>query len=50
MSDFTAVKAVLFGWKLLVSDLESIQHDTKFDQDWARTKGIQKEINKKRRN
>ena len=40
MSDFTAVKAVLFEWKLLVSDLESILHDTKFDKDRARAKDI----------
>lgn len=44
MSDFTAVRAVLFGWKLFVSDLESIQHDIKFEKDWVRAKGIQNKI------
>ena len=34
----------MFEWKLLVSDLESVQHEKKFDKDWARAKGIQNKI------
>ena len=44
MSDLSAVKAVLFGWKLFVSDLEAIQHDTRFEKDWERAKLIQTKI------
>ena len=44
MSDFTAVRAVLKGWKVFISDLKSIQKDIHFKNDWARAKGIEKRL------
>jgi hypothetical protein len=41
MSDYTAVRAVLKGWKFFNSDLQMKQDDTKFGKYWARAKGIE---------
>lgn len=44
MSDYTAIRAVIKGWALFVSDLEQIQTEPEFQKDWDIAKGILKLI------
>ena len=44
MSDYTAIRAVIKGWALFVSDLESIQLEPEFERDWELAKGVEKLI------
>ena len=44
MSDYTAVKAVVKGWQLFVSDLADIQTESDFRSDWDIAKGIENQL------
>ena len=47
MSDYTSVKALIKSWPLLVKDLEIIQTDIDFKNDWPIAKGIQNLLTKR---
>ena len=44
MSDYTAVKAVVKGWQLFVSNLADIQTESDFRSDWDIAKGIENQL------